>query len=882
MGKKKRNIKLRLNIVFFLLALGIFTLTLLTLFLLDLHIANKYTIDALKEKNVLELKNYSNEIKSDLDKNMLIVSNLRTFLADYKKINEPERRKYYRNFLGNVISVNQEISSIFTVWKPYTLDSYDYKYKNLFQGYTGQYALWLDKANVSDTIAVNSEEIALLSTYEGLFQEYSSDIIVISPVLHTQIGGANYETIRIVGAIRNKQMNLLGIIGIDIPINNVIKSLPLELLQNIILVNDNFKIIYSTQDHYIGRDIKTFSEDILNSQIFSYLLRGKFYFGKTSRSLSSSKFYIAYPIRYSDRFWTLIKFIPLDEYKAIKKHYTKLITISSFAIFLLFAILLTGFFIVYSKMIKFQERLLDDLYLDNKISKEKLYSFKIAYKEYEGFTERVLKIQEKTEERIKFIKAINEGNYDIPDLVPVSDNDIIAHVLNELKTNLKKTKEIQEEYIKQQEIENWRNTGLAKFNEILRTYINDPETLAYETISNLTDYLDAQVGAFFTLVEKDGKEVLELSGYYGYNRKIYEKKYFEIGDGLTGNVALEKKPTVTRVPDDYIELATGLGKAKPNYIAVYPLMSHEILYGVIEIAKIEKFEDHHLQFLEELSQIIASSLATVRINQETKKLLEKSQAVTKQMQEKEEELEKTIQQLEKVQKESQEQQVKLEAIISALNQIVYYIEFTKGKKVITVNKQIEENFNITYTEATEKNFFELFNIPVTKIDDYKKHWENVLSGHKTEFNLEIELEDKTIWIKATLIPIIKGLEVDRILFIGIDITPMMERETQLEKLLLETKEKEERIKVQEMEMELTLEELENLRKTLEEKEVYVKKLEQELQELKNKHQGLMKEFQKRLSHSRKLETALREKITKLQQQVEDLKQKLKEKGEDTD
>ncbi len=881
MARRKTNTKtkkkIRLSLIFFLISLGALILILGIFSLINLQITNKSTIDYIKKKNIFELRNYSTRLSSELNKSILIVNNLQSILQNYTQINENERRNYYYNFLYNVLIVNKQIRNIFTIWKPFTLDKYDYKFKNLFQGYTGQYAVWINKERLSDTIPITSEETSLLSNYETKFQELNTDVLVLSPVQENQLNGEAQQFVRIIGAVRDKKMNLIAIVGIDIPISYFVSLLPIQQLNNLLLINENLKIIYAPKENYIGRDIKSYNSSIFNSNIYSRLLRNQYYFGHTKRSLSSSKFFIAYPIKYLDNFWILLKFIPKKEYTSIKWQYTKIMIIGWLATFLLFISLLIAFYILYKKIVKFLEQLFTHLYLSKEVTLDTIKTFKFTYKEYEEFIQRMLEIQEKNNQRINFIQALNQGNYDIPDLVPVSDADITAVVLNELKDNLKKTKQIQDEYIRQQEIENWRNTGLAKFNEILRSYINELEILAYETISNLTDYLDAQVGAFFVVDKKDGKEILELVGYYGYNRKIYEKKYFELGDGLTGNVALEKKPIVTRVPDDYVELASGLGKAKPNYIAVYPLISHEILYGVIEIAKIEPFEEHHLKFLDDLSQIIASSLATVRINQETKKLLEQSQAVTKQMQEKEAELEKTIKQMEKLQEESKEQQIKLESIFDALNEIVYYIEFTKNQRVITINKQIEDSFGITYTEATEKTFFELFNIPVTKIDEYKKYWENVLNGHKTEFNLEVHLEDKTLWIKATLIPIIKGLEIDRILFIGIDITPVMEKQTDLERLLIEVKEKEEKLNVQEMEMEITLQELEETRKALEEKENYIKKLEQDLQKLREQHQGLMKEFQKRLSHSRRLEAGLRERIAKLQKEVEELRRQLGKK-----
>ncbi len=873
MGKNKKNKSkkyIRVSSAYFIFAILNTIIILSILVSVSSGLSRKYILNNLKRDNVLQVENYALKVNAQIEHNIEIVKNLIAISEQYPRIDEEKRREYYKDLIISVIKTNSQIKNIFFIWKPYTIDNLDNKYRNLFLGNTGQFAIKYTKKPEIDSSAITTDDLSLLDKYEKEFIAQGKNILVISPIIINTINEGKQYFTRIVGAIKDQQANTIAIVGIDIPNDHLINLFPPDILQQIYLLNENFNFIYHPDKKHIGQNIKAFYPEFLQSELYVNLLKNKPFFGK-SKVTNQKGYFVAYPVRINNKFWTIIKFIPRIALKPYRLAYSNVRKVVVLSILLYMIIYIIGTLILLRKYNETINTVINSL-LENRpiiIEDKKGWS---RLKELQNFIETFRKIQEINAQRYEFIEQINQGNYDIEDLRPASKDDKTAIALNQLKENLKNTYQRQQEHLRHQEIETWKNVGLAKFNEILRSHINDPETLAYETISNLTDYLDAQVGAFFILSQKDGKEVLELLGYYGYNRKIYEKKYFELGEGLTGNVALEKMPAVSKVPPDYVELATGLGKAAPNYIAVYPLMALDILYGVIEIAKIKPFEDYELDFLTNISEIIASSLATVKINQETKKLLEQSQVATAQMRQKEKELESTIKRLEAIQKESEEQRFKLESIISALNEIVYYAELTPSKKVISVNKQITEKLNIPYTQATEKTYFELFNIPVVEIDKHTKYWEKVLNGHKTEFTFEIVISDtSSIWVNATLIPIIKDLKIERVIFIGVDITPVKEKENTLEKLLLETKEKEERLHIQEMEMEMTLEELTNLEKQIEEKDKKIQGLENQLEQVQKKYQGMIKEFEKRLNRSKKIEVALREKINELQKEINRLR-----------
>ena len=72
-------------------------------------------------------------------------------------------------------------------------------------------------------------------------------------------------------------------------------------------------------------------------------------------------------------------------------------------------------------------------------------------------------------------------------------------------------------------------------------------------------------GGFF-IVKEEGDEVfLELEGCYAYERRKKMNKRILPGEGLVGQSYQEKDSIyITEVPDNYINIKSGLGDANPR------------------------------------------------------------------------------------------------------------------------------------------------------------------------------------------------------------------------------------------------------------------------------------------------------------------------------
>ncbi|MFO8235788.1 MAG: GAF domain-containing protein [Bacteroidales bacterium] len=255
-------------------------------------------------------------------------------------------------------------------------------------------------------------------------------------------------------------------------------------------------------------------------------------------------------------------------------------------------------------------------------------------------------------ESVEFARQIGEGNLDY-DIKLLGDNDHLRKALLEMKNKLKEAAKIEEEKRKEEEKRRWHNEGLAKMNEILRQDYK-LEDLAYKIINFFVDYLGANQGGIFVKSESEDDElVFDLKAAYAFDRRKYINRSFKPGESLVGTCAIEKeKIHMTEIPDDYIRITSGLGDANPGSLLLIPMKVEDEVLGVIEIASFKNFEDYEIEFVEEASLSIASTLQASETNKRTKELLEKTQQQAEEMSAQEEEMRQNMEELKATQEEA--------------------------------------------------------------------------------------------------------------------------------------------------------------------------------------------------------------------------------------
>ena len=242
-----------------------------------------------------------------------------------------------------------------------------------------------------------------------------------------------------------------------------------------------------------------------------------------------------------------------------------------------------------------------------------------------------------------FITQLNEGNLEV-ELDGTEDE--VSQLLISLRDKLRKDKE-------EEEIRNWSNSGLASFGEVLRN-TQDMDSLANDIIIHLVKYLKVNQGSLF-VVNQDGDEgdvVLELKSAYAFDRKKYMEKKVHPGQGLIGQCYKEKDIIqLTEIPDNYINITSGLGTEVPSYLILVPLKSEEEVVGIIELASFHVLKPFEIEFLEKLGVSIASVMKSTRVNDQTQKLLHSTQEQAEQLRSQEEEMRQNMEELAATQEE---------------------------------------------------------------------------------------------------------------------------------------------------------------------------------------------------------------------------------------
>lgn len=264
-----------------------------------------------------------------------------------------------------------------------------------------------------------------------------------------------------------------------------------------------------------------------------------------------------------------------------------------------------------------------------------------------------------------FADAIANNNFE-QEYQMASEDDELGKALTNMRDELKKAKDAEQQQAAEQEKEAWTANGIAIFNDLLRQETSNLEAMSRTFISKLTDYIGVVQGGVFIINDDDPEHVkYELKGAVAYNRVKHNEKEFEVGIGLVGQCAYEKAPIyLNEIPDNYMEITSGLGEANPKYILLMPAIMNDTVYAVIELASFSKIDDYKVNFLTKISDALSSTISMVKINASTAKLLEESKDKADMLAEQSEVLKQSYEEL----RATQEDLARKEAMLKELEE----------------------------------------------------------------------------------------------------------------------------------------------------------------------------------------------------------------------
>ncbi|MEA2106501.1 MAG: PAS domain S-box protein [Bacteroidota bacterium] len=404
------------------------------------------------------------------------------------------------------------------------------------------------------------------------------------------------------------------------------------------------------------------------------------------------------------------------------------------------------------------------------------YAYLISrkYSDTSEFLHKALKQELDKNQRIfRFVEKIRMGNIDAEYKVQGGD-DVLGQSILDLRNNLKKNKEEEDRRRKEDQQRNWIAEGLAKFGDILRKDSDNIEELSYNLISNLVKYIHANQGAFFIIEDEDEADVhLKMTACYAYERRKYADKRLELNEGIIGAAILEQETIyMTDVPESYVNITSGLGKATPGCLLVVPLKVNEEVHGVIEIGAIKPLEKHIVDFVENVAENIASTISNVKINTRTAKLLKESQQQAEVLASQEEQMRQNMEELQATQEEAARQSEKFITFTNAVNHTLLRAEYDPDGTLIYANTKFLKKMGYEKNSEVEGKNISMF-INEKDRSWFNKLWTNLANGGKHfEGDMKhITKQGRDLWTISTYTCMRKeDGTVDKILFLAIDTT----------------------------------------------------------------------------------------------------------------
>lgn len=228
---------------------------------------------------------------------------------------------------------------------------------------------------------------------------------------------------------------------------------------------------------------------------------------------------------------------------------------------------------------------------------------------------------------------------------------------------------------------NWIMQGQADLGNLLRQQ-QSLDKFYDQALSYIVKYFRASHGALYIAEQKGEQRYLKLTSIYAYDRKKFISGIIQPGEGLAGQVYLERQCIMLReIPDDYIKITSGLGEALPQSLLVCPVMLNERVYGVLEIASFKVLGLHDGELIQKFAEQLASAIANGQTTKKTEELLHEFQMKTETMRARQEEMSRYIDELLITQsnheirlKESIERENQLQSVLQAIGQSIIVVD----------------------------------------------------------------------------------------------------------------------------------------------------------------------------------------------------------------
>jgi len=248
--------------------------------------------------------------------------------------------------------------------------------------------------------------------------------------------------------------------------------------------------------------------------------------------------------------------------------------------------------------------------------------------------------------------------------------------------------------------QDWLKTNLAKFTTMLQGQ-RDLATVGRLLLTELTPLVNAQLGVLYRL---DSSNSLRLVAAYADDGENGHPQTIQIGEGLIGQCAADKRQMLISKPDDdLIPVGSASFKAIPRNVIVLPVLFENQLKAVIELASLKTFNSLQVAFLEQLTDSFGTVLNSIEATMQTEGLLTQSQQLAAELQSQKRELQQTNDQLEQKAQQLAERNVEVERKNDEIEQARRALEEQASELALTSKYKSEFLANMSHELRTPLN-----------------------------------------------------------------------------------------------------------------------------------------------------------------------------------
>lgn len=695
---------------------------------------------------------YATEIKYLLEEDLYTVRALSQSVLSYRNMEEKKWKEVFPKMYEEVMISNPHFLS---VWDSWELKNLDPTYKKDFGRYVCEF--YREKG----VIKTNSS----LKSLDGDPAEYArikKDKIecLENPYLYSYSGETKDQQLMtsLIAPIMENG-NYIGVIGVDIslsqysPIINQIK--PFNGSYAFLIANDLHYISHPNQSK-IGGDVMEDYENLFSKHsVIDKITNGEPATFSDNDITGINSFFTFKPIIVgkTNRPWSLAIVVPKSSILSeASRNFVISIIVGLLGLIILSSVIFftsSKYLIEPIKNITQTLKKLANGYIGSDLMLNYTQSDEIGQMA-EALNVSINGLSQKTE----FAQNIGKGNLDTT-LELLSEDDTLGKSLNHMRESLKASQIEEINRKAEDEKRQWLNEGLAKFSDILRLNNNKIEILASEIVKNLVHYIKANQGGLFIYNDDDPDNIhFELLAAFAFNRQKFIKKQILPGEGLVGTCAIEKQSIyLTEIPENYIQITSGLGEARPRCLLIVPLLIEDKVLGIIEIASFTEIEKYQIDFVEKLAQSIASTLTSVRTNTRTASLLAKTQQQAEEMSAQEEEMRQNMEELQATQEESARKTNEMQCYIDALNNSTFVTEYDSLGYVLTVNDDYLQFLGLARDQVVGTHHSYKMELDPDRQMEYDKFWNDLRNGIiRKEIN-KFTVDDKQIVLRETYTPI---------------------------------------------------------------------------------------------------------------------------------